>query len=131
MLVAWVEQAGVWRVHGGMRGLANALAEVAGALGVEFHYQTEVARIEVQAGRIAAVHLPDGQTLRCRTLISNGDTAALGAGLLGPDLEPYFASECRRTRSLSAVTFCAAAKVTGLPLSHHNVFFGENYPARM
>ena len=129
MLVAWVEQAGVWRVQGGMRALASVLAEVARSLGVEFRYQTEVSRIETQAGRIAAVHLANGAALRCRQLVYNGDTAALGAGLLGPDLKPYFASECRRTRSLSAVTFCAAAKVTGLPLSHHNVFFGEDYPA--
>lgn len=129
MLVAWVEQAGVWRVQGGMRALAHGLAGVAQALGVEFRYQAEVSRIETQTGRIAAVHLADGSALRCRQLIYNGDSAALGAGLLGPDLQPYFASECKRTRSLSAVTFCAAAKVTGLPLSHHNVFFGEEYPA--
>ncbi len=44
MLVAHVEQDGVWLVHGGMHELARALAGVAAKLGAELRYGAHVAR---------------------------------------------------------------------------------------
>lgn len=128
MLIAWVEQTGVWRVIGGMRALAAMLAEVAVALGVKFHFDTHVAAIHAPHGAVAGVTLASGDRMACQSLIYNGDTAALGSGLLGSDVQPMFRSECNRQRSLSALTFCVAARTSGFPLSHHNVFFPPEYP---
>ena len=52
MLVAHVEQAGVWLVEGGMQRLAEALERLAVSLGVRFRYNAHVEAIEV--GRAGA-----------------------------------------------------------------------------
>ena len=55
MLVAHVEQAGVWTVKGGMHELALALAALARRKGVTFRYGEAVTEIETQGGRVVAV----------------------------------------------------------------------------
>ncbi len=51
MLIAHVEQEGVWLVEGGMHRLAQALAELAGELGARIRYGTETSEILVQRGQ--------------------------------------------------------------------------------
>ena len=50
MLVAHVEQEGVWLVDRGMHALAQAMARLAEASGAEFRYGSEVGEILVQGG---------------------------------------------------------------------------------
>jgi len=129
MLVAHVEQAGVWTVDGGLSALARAVADLAAERGARLRYGAEVARLAVSGGRVAGVDLADGERVPADAVVCNADAAALGAGLLGPEarpagerLEPY-------ERSLSAVTLCARATVSGFPLAHHTVFFAPDYRA--
>ena len=71
-LIWQAEAAGVWCVKGGMHQLAKAIADLAAARGVQFHYGAHVERIEAAQGRVRAVHLADGQVIAAETVLFNG-----------------------------------------------------------
>ena len=126
MLIAQVELDGVWSVQGGMHALARKLAELAQARGARFRYGTRCEQIEVRDGRVQAVHLADGQRLQADSVVFNGDTAALRAGLLGDALRAAVPAKAPQ-RSLSALTWSIHAPTEGLALDRHNVFFQADY----
>ncbi len=127
MLVAHVEQAGVWSVAGGMRAFAAALERFARAQGVVFRYNAPVAEILVEHGRAAGLRLADGDTLRADAVVSNADVSALGAGLFGADARAAAPETPPARRSLSAFVWTLAAETSGFPLIRHNLFFSADY----
>lgn len=128
MLVAHVEQAGVWQVRGGMCRVAEALQSLGAAHGASYRYGADVARIVVERGRSVAVELQSGERLAADAVVFNGDVSALGDGLLGATVRRAAPSTPPKARSLSAVTWCVRGRTQGFPLVHHNVFFAEDYP---
>ncbi|WP_439595554.1 1-hydroxycarotenoid 3,4-desaturase CrtD [Falsiroseomonas sp.] len=129
MLVAHVEQDGVWLVEGGMHRVAQAVRELAESQGAQFRFGAEVQDILVRGGRAAGVRLADGEALAADAVVFNGDVSALGQGLLGGAARRATRDTPRAARSLSAVTWCLNAVTRGFPLTHHNVFFAEDYAA--
>ena len=129
MLVAHVEQQGVWLIEGGMHRLATALARAAGRLGVTVRLGTEIRSILVEQGRAAGVVLSDGEPLAANGVVCNADVAALAAGCFGPAVRRAAPAPARRQRSLSAVTTAVAAATSGFSLQRHNVFFSQDYRA--
>ncbi|MCG5535091.1 1-hydroxycarotenoid 3,4-desaturase CrtD [Ectothiorhodospira mobilis] len=129
MLIAHVEQEGVWMVEGGMARIPQALAALATRRGARFYYGRAVAEILVQGGRARGVRLEDGEEIRADAVLSNTDVAALQQGLLGPALRRAVPAERGRQRSLSAVTWNLRVPVQGFPLLRHNVFFCRDYQA--
>lgn len=129
MLVAHVEQQGVWSVVGGMQRLAEAMTKLAGDKGAAVRTGSDVARVVTGAGGVAAVELTTGERIETDAVIVNADAAAVAAGLLGPDIAGCVPPPARASRSLSALTFALSAKTSGFPLSRHNVFFSDNYQA--
>jgi 1-hydroxycarotenoid 3,4-desaturase len=129
MLVAHVEQAGVWTVKGGLSALAAALADLATERGVTFRYGCHAEEILTSSGRVSGVRLAGGERIAAGTVVCNGDVAALGSGLLGRAAAPAGDRLGRSERSLSAVTFCLQAETSGFPLAHHSVFFSRDYKA--
>jgi 1-hydroxycarotenoid 3,4-desaturase len=127
MLIAHVEQAGVWTLPGGMHGLAVALAGLARERGVVFHYGRPVARLLAAGGRASGVETADGERFAADAVLFNGDAAAIGSGALGPDAARAVPEGRRPPDSLSAVTWAMVGKPRGFALSHHNVFFGDDY----
>jgi 1-hydroxycarotenoid 3,4-desaturase len=59
--------------------------------------------------------------------VFNGDVAALARGMLGAGPRGAAPDTPDAARSLSAVTWCARVPTAGFPLTHHNVFFAEDY----
>ncbi|MEH3116927.1 MAG: phytoene desaturase family protein [Methylorubrum populi] len=129
MLVAHVEQAGVWTVEGGLSRLARAVADLAERRGARLRTGAEVARIVTERGHVAGVELTDGERVDAEAVIVNADVAALGAGLLGPGAVAAGDRVPCRERSLSALTLCLTARATGFELGHHTVFFSADYRA--
>jgi 1-hydroxycarotenoid 3,4-desaturase len=129
MLVAHVEQEGVWTVEGGMHALARALAGLAAAKGARLVYGRTVSEIVVAGGRAAGVRLSDGETLFADAVVSNADVNAIASGRFGPDVSPYAPPIAPADRSLSALTWSAVAQTDGFPLHRHNVFFSRDYRA--
>ena len=127
MLVAHVEQDGVWLVQGGMKRVAEAIRDLAESQGAAFRFRAPVAEILVENGRAAGVRLADGERLAADAVVFNGDVGALAQGLLGGAARGATRDTPRGARSLSATTWCVKAPATGFPLLHHNVFFAEDY----
>jgi len=127
MLVAHVEQQGVWLVEGGMQRLAQALERLARARGVEFRYGNTVTNLATVAGRVGGVQLADGTGLYADAVVYNGDLNALAAGQLGAAASRAVPKSPRSARSLSAITWSMVARTNGFPLERHNVFFSRDY----
>jgi 1-hydroxycarotenoid 3,4-desaturase len=128
MLVAHVEQDGVWQVRGGMHEVALALARVAVRHGAEFRHGAHVRELVVERGRCRGVVLDGGERIAGDAVIFNGDCNALAQGLLGEAASVAVPAVPRGARSLSAVTWCLHARTRGFPLAHHNVCFAGDYP---
>ncbi len=129
MLVAHVEQEGVWAVEGGMHRLASALAAAAGAAGARFRYGAPVAEILLRGGAAAGVRLASGETVEADAVICNADTNAIATGLFGTAAAAAVPPTARDERALSAVTLAMTARASGFPLTRHNVFFSGDYAA--
>ncbi|MDH4413384.1 MAG: phytoene desaturase family protein [Rhizobium sp.] len=125
MLVAHVEQEGVWTIKGGIRALAGRLEDLAVSLGVEFRYGDAVSEVVVDPSHrgVSGVLTRGGRLIHARQIIYNGDVAALprllGAAPGGQKAEGQ--------RSLSALVSCRLAEPDGVPLAHHTVFFSDDY----
>ncbi len=124
MLVAHVEQDGVWLVDGGMFALSKALAEKAMSLGVDVRFGEMVDGVRFSGNRADGIRLASGEILSVDCVVFNGDVSALSTlmpktGSPKP-IEPG-------NRSLSAVTLCAKIRKTPFPLAHHSVFFSDDY----
>ncbi len=128
-LIAHVESQGVWLVEGGIYELAQAFERVARGQGAEVRCGAEVARIQLEGGRVSGVTLESGEALPADVVVSNADTAALADGRLGDGLRKAVKAPGVQDRSLSAVTWCIKARTEGFPLVFHNVFFSDDYPA--
>ncbi len=127
MLVAHVEQAGVWYIKGGMHQLAVGLANLARQLGVDIQYDTEVAEIRSGRGGVESVIDANGVEYPANAVVVNADCSAVGTGVLGRDVTRAVPATKPRERSLSAITWLSVSKTSGFPLVRHNVFFSEDY----
>lgn len=129
MLVAHVEQLGVWTVDGGMHGLARMFERLAREAGAKFKFDTAVDRITTEGGRVSGAIASDGDRLDADAVVLNCDADAVANGLLGPDIARAVSGGSPRKRSISAVAFCAVGRAAGFELSHHNVCFSSDYRA--
>jgi 1-hydroxycarotenoid 3,4-desaturase len=127
MLIAHVEQQGVWLVEGGMQRIAGALARLAEQRGASFRYGAAVAAVEESGGHASGVELATGERIAADAVVSNADLSALASGALGPAAAR--AAPHRGARSLSALTWALAAETGGFPLVRHCVFFSSDYAA--
>ncbi len=125
MLVAHVEQKGVWLVEGGMRRLVTALGDLARQNGVIIRAASKVAEIAVQARRAVGVTLASGERLDADIVLCNADAQAIAAGAFGAACQGAVAPMPRALRSLSAMTWAIEAEAHGFALERHNVFFSE------
>ncbi len=125
-LIWQAEAMGVWTVKGGMHKLATAIADLIAQLGGEVHLNTACKRVEFQGGGISSVITEDGQRFATNTVVYNGDPRALAKGLMGASLQAATHTDATEPRSLSAYVWSFAAKASGKPLVHHNVFFGDD-----
>lgn len=127
MLIAHVEQDGVWVVDGGMQRLAEALEQLARAHGAVFRFGQHVQSLQVENGRATAVCLASGERIEASAVVVNADSAALSEGLLGDAAQRCVRSFAQKERSLSAITWALTARTDGFPLLRHNVFFSRDY----
>jgi 1-hydroxycarotenoid 3,4-desaturase len=127
MLIADVEQDGVWTVAGGMAGLSAALQKSAHDAGVDVRCGTAVSAIRTTRGRVCGVTTAQGEQIDADAIIFNGDPSALSQGLLGEPARTSGQMLKPADRSLSALTWLANTPTDGMPLLRHNVLFGADY----
>ncbi len=129
MLIAHVEQQGVWLVEGGMVRVAAELGRLATRLGATVRVAAPVGEIMVNGGRASGVVLTDGERLDSDAVVCNADYAALADGAFGAAVVGSAPAAKPERRSASAVTWTFPAVTGGFPLTRHNVFFGGDYAA--
>ncbi|MEO7432739.1 MAG: 1-hydroxycarotenoid 3,4-desaturase CrtD [Dokdonella sp.] len=127
MLVAHVEQDGVWYVKGGMHQLALAVQRAAERFGATFRFDAEVAEIHAERGRVEGITLQGGERIGADAVVVNADSAALTSGAFGAAAARAVPASRATTRSLSAITWLMQARTSGFPLQRHNVFFSTDY----
>jgi 1-hydroxycarotenoid 3,4-desaturase len=125
MLIAHVEQRGVWLIDGGMHKLAVAMAAAAAKLGVKIRYNTEAAEVIALNGKVLGIALAGGERLDADAVVLNADASAVSGGLLGSQAAKATRPVPGRRRSLSALTWAFQAKASGFPLARHTVFFPD------
>ncbi|WP_434598771.1 phytoene desaturase [Streptomyces sp. A5-4] len=111
--------AGVYFPRGGMHALPRALADSARDAGAEFHWGSEVTRLERSAGRVTAVHTSTGERIPCDAVVLTPDLP-VAHRLLGR--APRRAIALRH--SPSAVILHAGTDRTWDDLAHHTISFG-------
>ena len=127
--VPYVEQRwGSWYVRGGLRRLADSLAERAVELGVELSFRTAVTQVLLAAGRARGVRLASGEEVHADVVVANADAATVFGTLLPAEV----AGAARRalgrsTPSLSGFTLLLALDEADRDPAHHRVLFGEDY----
>ncbi len=127
MLIAHVEQSGLWLIDGGMHQLARALKRVAMACGATFRMGANVSEIVTDSEGVSGVLLQDGESLAGAAVVCNADVAAIANGVLGKAVSGAASRIPRQKRSLSAVTIAGIAEMEGFPLARHTVCFSRDY----
>jgi 1-hydroxycarotenoid 3,4-desaturase len=129
MLVAHVEQEGVWVIEGGLYRLAQVLSDLAIKAGATVRYGADVAEVLTSGGKATGVRLATGEQISADAVVVNADSAAVADGLLGRNITSAVSRLPKSQRSLSAMTWAMTAATDGFPLVRHNVFFSRNYAA--
>lgn len=129
MLIAHVEQQGVWLAKDGMHAIAKAIEALALRQGAAFRYGAAVDAVLVEGGRAVGVRLAGGEEIRGSAVLCNADPAALAVGKFGDAARRATPGAQRMQRSLSSMTWMVNAPTGGFPLVRHNVFFSDDYRA--
>ena len=130
--VPYVEQTfGAFHIRGGLRTLGDAVYHRSLQCGVQFAFNTDVARINV-TGQVTGVTLADGSTVNADVVIANADAWNVYSDLLqdmGDDprrTSPLKALK-RSTPSLSGFSLLVAVRGVTPNIAHHNVWFPADY----
>jgi phytoene desaturase len=124
-IIPYVEaEFGAWYVRGGMNRISDALAALAGRLGVAFRYDTTAAAWD---GAEATAH--DGSRLRPDFLVCNADVLGASSGFLaGITPEPARRRLLQPALSTSGYILFLGVRGCDPRLGHHNIFFSDDYP---
>ncbi len=127
MLIAHVEQDGVWLVEGGMHAVAKAMQRAAEDNGATFRFGARVSSLKINGGKTTGIVLDTGENLHADVVIFNGDQSALEQGLLGKEVSSAGKPVPPKSRSLSAIVSCMHTQTSGFDLDYHTVFFSDAY----
>lgn len=128
MLIAHVEQSGVWLVEGGMQRLAEAVETLAVRQGAHVRCGARVAAILTDGGRASGVRLANGEVVEAGAVVANADPAAIAGGLFGAEASRTVPAQAPKDRALSAVTFTFTGE-TDADLLRHTVCLSDDYAA--
>ncbi|MFZ4816739.1 MAG: phytoene desaturase family protein [Phototrophicaceae bacterium] len=131
-VIAHVElNGGVWYPDGGIYSIAQALARLAGELGVTIITGCAVQAILTDQGRATGVRLADGTTVPADSVIANLDVALVYERLLPPNNGNAAQLQALTEAEPSCSGFVMLLGVAGHypQLAHHNIFFSPDYPA--
>jgi len=118
---------GVWYPKGGTRAVPEALARLAGELGVEVMCEADVRRLRLDGKRVMGVELADGRQLDFDAVVSNCDAVRTHRELLADS--PAAASfEGRRSYepACSGVVLYLGLKERYDHMLHHNFVFSRD-----
>lgn len=118
---------GGWYVSGGLRRIAEALAERCAVLGVVVRTSADVTSIEVAGGAVAGVTLAGGERLSADVVVANADAAHLYTDLI--PVPGQVRRLHRSVASLSAFVMLLGLRGSTPGLAAHTVAFPAHYDA--
>jgi phytoene desaturase len=116
---------GVWYPMGGMYALVQNLVKIAQDLGVEFHYQTSVGKIEVKDQHVTGVLLENGKRMSADLILANADLPYVYRNLLPEGKESQRLQHKKYT--CSTIMFYWGTSKIYSQLGHHNIFLSDDY----
>ena len=128
-VIAHVElTGGVWYPKGGIYAIAQAMARLAGELGVEIRVDCPVQEIAVAGGRVQGVRLAGGATLPAAAVVANVDVTTVYQRLLPAAVAaPGRRRLARVEPSCSGYVLLLGIQGSHPQLAHHNIFFCQDY----
>jgi phytoene desaturase len=129
--IPFVEQRyGGWYVAGGLRRIAEVLAERVRAGGGIVRCGADVVAVRLERGRAAGVRLADGEEHDADVVVANADAAHLYGDLLPPTVARRTRRRLARTQpSFSGFVLLLGVREAARDHAHHTVLFPADYDA--
>jgi phytoene desaturase len=133
--IAFVEEAfGAWHIKGGIGKLGDAIYQRCLDRGVKFEFSTEVTQINHDGNSTTGITLADKRELDYSIVVANADATAIYNKLITgkvKKLRKERSNLAKADPSLAGFSLLLGLRPTEIPtgLSHHNIFFPENYDA--
>ncbi|MEC1184442.1 phytoene desaturase family protein [Bacillus altitudinis] len=128
-MMAYLEgEKGIYGIKGGTYRLVEAFETLAKELGVQIHLNERVKKIHVKNKRIQGVET-DQQLYEADQVIAGADALTVYRQLIDEEDRPSFGNQklANIEPSLSGFVLLLGVPKVYEQLSHHNVFFPENY----
>lgn len=118
---------GTWYPIGGMHKIVSAMKSIAEEQGVNFHFNTEVQKIEVR-NHIAEEIVTNKGTFKTNFIVGNADYNHIEQHLLSQNNRNYSEDYWdKRTMAPSCLLFYIGLNKKLANVLHHNLFFDENF----
>jgi phytoene desaturase len=133
--IAFVEEAfGAWHIKGGVGTLADAVYKRCLDRGVKFEFNVSVSQIDHDGTSTTGIILADNRKLPFSIVVANADATAVYNKLITgkvKKLRRERANLAKADPSLAGFSLLLGLRPSenGTGLSHHNIFFPENYDA--
>ena len=133
--IAFVEEAfGAWHIKGGVGKLADAVYQRCLDRGVKFEFNVSVSQIDHDGTSTTGITLADNRKLPFSIVVANADATAVYNKLITGKVKKLHrerANLAKADPSLAGFSLLLGLRPSesGTGLSHHNIFFPENYDA--
>ena len=133
--IAFVEEAfGAWHIKGGVGKLADAVYQRCLDRGVKFEFNVGVNQIDHDGTSTTGITLEDNRKLPFSIVVANADATAVYNKLITGKIKKLRrerANLAKADPSLAGFSLLLGLRPSenGTGLSHHNIFFPENYDA--
>lgn len=118
---------GIWYPIGGTRAVPEALAKLAGELGVEIRTSTDIMQIQTGASGVDGVVTAGGETIVCDAVVSNCDSVRTYRELLqGTPAAKTFERKNNYEAACSGVVLYLGLNRRYEQLLHHNFVFSKD-----
>jgi phytoene desaturase len=118
---------GTWYPKGGIFKVVEGMVELAESLGVKFHYNAPVSKIEVNNG-IADKIIVNGQKYEADVIIGSADYNHVEQNLIPMEYRTYSPNYWeKRVMSPSSMIFYLGVNAELPNLLHHTLFFDEDF----
>jgi phytoene desaturase len=118
---------GTWYPESGMFKIIEGMQSLATSLGVKFHTDSAILKIEAEAGLVQAVHTAAGR-IPMEGIIASADYNHVEQKLLDPEYRNYSAAYWeKRTFAPSCLIYYLGVNKKISKLQHHNLFFDADF----
>lgn len=120
------ESEGVWYPMGGTRAIPEALTKLAIELGVQFHTDAAVRRIDVQNKQVQGIETNDGQYHPLAAVVANSDSVRTYRELIGGKIARDFDKRRSYEPACSGIVMYLGLNRRYDHLAHHDFVFSRD-----